>query len=295
MEVREMLFEIIMPIAKQDYEIAAKNIPQLLCCLEPKRITIIACDEVGRSLANDFSESDNIRYINENDVFNGMTFTNIKSYLKKYNSESRTGWYFQQFLKMGYAFLCDEEYYMSWDADTIPIKKCNMFINERPVFDTKTEYHKPYFSTIKKLLGIDKQIARSYISEHMIFKKSIMLELINKIQYYKRNDWFYNILEAIEESDLMNSGFSEFETYGTYVEKYYKGLYAYRDINTIRNGKCLFKGLPAEEVLEWLSKDYYAISFEKDDKEILSGALAENNFIRTLFPPVYTYKSARII
>lgn len=23
---------------------------------------------------------------------------------------------------MGYAFLCDEEYYMSWDADTIPIK-----------------------------------------------------------------------------------------------------------------------------------------------------------------------------
>ena len=220
MEVREMLFEIIMPIAKQDYEIAAKNIPQLLCCLEPKRITIIACDEVGRSLANDFSESDNIRYINENDVFNGMTFTNIKSYLKKYNSESRTGWYFQQFLKMGYAFLCDEEYYMSWDADTIPIKKCNMFINERPVFDTKTEYHKPYFSTIKNLLGIDKQIARSYISEHMIFKKSIMLELINKIQYYKRNDWFYNILEAIEESDLMNSGFSEFDTYGTYVEKY---------------------------------------------------------------------------
>lgn len=83
----------------------------------------------------------------------------------------------------------------------------------------------------------------------------------------------------------MNSGFSEFETYGTYVEKYYKGLYVYRDTNTIRNGKCLFKGLPYEEVLEWLSKDYYAISFEKCDKEILSGALAENNFIRTLFPP----------
>lgn len=112
-----------------------------------------------------------------------------------------------------------------------------------------------------------------------------MLELINKIQHYNSNDWFYNILEAIEKSDLMNSGFSEFETYGTYVEKYYKGLYVYRDTNTIRNGKCLFKGLPYEEVLEWLSKDYYAISFEKCDKEILSGALAENNFIRTLFPP----------
>lgn len=77
-----MLFEIIMPIAKQDYEIAAKNIPQLLRCLKPKRITIIACDDVGRSLANDFSGSNNIKYINENDVFNGMTFTNIKSYLK---------------------------------------------------------------------------------------------------------------------------------------------------------------------------------------------------------------------
>ena len=38
-----------------------------------------------------------------------------------------TGWYFQQFLKIQYALLCEDEYYMVWDGDTIPCKEVVMF------------------------------------------------------------------------------------------------------------------------------------------------------------------------
>ena len=39
-----------------------------------------------------------------------------------------------------------------WDADTIPIKEVKMFGNDgKPIFDVKTEYHKPYFITLKRI------------------------------------------------------------------------------------------------------------------------------------------------
>ena len=65
-----------------------------------------------------------------------------------------TGWYYQQFLKMQYALLCKDEYYMVWDGDTIPCKEVVMFQPEsgKPYLDLKHEYHAEYFETMGRIL-----------------------------------------------------------------------------------------------------------------------------------------------
>lgn len=47
---------------------------------------------------------------------------------------------------MKYSALCDDEYYMSWDGDTVPCKDFSMFDSEgRPYFDMKHEYQDGIF------------------------------------------------------------------------------------------------------------------------------------------------------
>ena len=49
---------------------------------------------------------------------------------------------------------------------------------------------------------------------------------------------------SIDVHDMNHSGFSEYETYGTYVTHYHPGKYRYRKINAIRDGKAVFGEIP---------------------------------------------------
>jgi len=42
-----------------------------------------------------------------------------------------TGWYYQQFLKMQYAHVCEDACYLVWDGDTIPCGPFSMFHERR--------------------------------------------------------------------------------------------------------------------------------------------------------------------
>ena len=60
------------------------------------------------------------------------------------------------------------------------------------------------------------------------------------------------------------SGFSEFETYGTFVEKNYKGIYVIRYWNSLREGAIFFNPkFLTENDIKNISTNFYAISFEK--------------------------------
>ena len=65
-------------------------------------------------------------FINEKDL---IDVDKIKKIIIEKNNESapRSGWYIQQFLKMEYYKICQDKYYLIWDADTIPVKKVKMF------------------------------------------------------------------------------------------------------------------------------------------------------------------------
>ena len=39
-------------------------------------------------------------------------------------------------------------------------------------------------------------------------------------------------------------------------------MYEHKPIQTVRNGKQVFGGVPSSDILDWIAKDYNAISFE---------------------------------
>lgn len=215
------------------------------------------------------------RFEDENTLFPNLDFLKVKQLILKRDKFAikRTGWYFQQFLKIAYAQICEEEYYLVWDADTVPLKEINMLDSENyPYFDIKTEYHKPYFTTIKKLFSgsIQKCGDFSFISEHMLIKTSFMKEMIHQIEKNKELDgkFFYEkILSAVRDIDLCGSGFSEFETYGNFVVAKYPHFYKFRKVKSLRSGDKYLGATPTRNVLEWAKESYPIITLENRDKE----------------------------
>ena len=99
-----------------------------------------------------------VTFINGNDI---IPFSDVEeAYERRINEisesigrpehKSSAGWYYQQFLKMAYCNHCDNEYYLTWDADTIPLRPISMFHSSgAPYLFTKTEYMASYFKTLK--------------------------------------------------------------------------------------------------------------------------------------------------
>lgn len=154
---------------------------------------------------------------------------------------------------------------MSWDADTIPLQKIKLWDDKTgiPYFSVKNEYWQPYFDTIFNLLGLRKVIKKSFIAEHMLFNSEIMRSLLTKIEEMEDDNWFITILKSINSENLNRSGFSEFETYGTYVMHHFPGSYKIKNIVAMRSGKEIFGENLCDEMMRWISKSYETISFEK--------------------------------
>ena len=212
----------------------------------------------------------NIRYLNEDELIPHDRLMDAMKH--RIESEgytmaegSRPGWYYQQFLKMAYYAICDEEYYMSWDMDTVPLRRIEMFGSDGiPFFDIKQEYNPGYFRTIDRLFGFGKVIDRSFVSEHMVFKRDFMEEMIKEINAlpYKGESFYEKLFYAIE-LDNIRQGFSEFETYGSWVAVRHTTSYKLRTWYSLRRGSVFIKGCDITEAdIGWLSTDFDAITFE---------------------------------
>src|SRR5262249_37185497 len=93
------------------------------------------------------------------------------------------GWYFQQLLKLQFAFVdLTEDYYLIWDADTIPLRPMQFFTAEGKMLLTKAdEFHEPYFDTYRTLFGTEPRREFSFIAQHMLVQKSIAREMLSRI------------------------------------------------------------------------------------------------------------------
>lgn len=213
-------------------------------------------------------------------------------------AERRTGWYFQQFLKLGYARICDKEYFLTWDSDTLPLKGLCFFSEAgKPYLDVLPPVAEDlaYSQTISKLWAdgsVKKQHNLSYITEHMMFKTSIVKDMLDEIENNTllEGDTFYEkILNAVPISELNLSGFSEFETYAAYVTSKDPELYEMRKWNNLRHGKVYFGQQPSQAQLDWVSKKCDVVSLEDFDHqwEICKWLCKDANLQRWTFEEVY--------
>lgn len=268
-------FPCIIPTLVEDYIEMRSQLYLIFDRLSVSKLIFIGPSELEKYILVDsgnLGTSSRIDYINENDI---LPFDLVKQAYESRLSEitsaygaperiSRAGWYYQQFLKMEFHRLCDSEYYLCWDADTIPLKPINMFHSSGlPYFDLKPEYMNSYFDTLHNLFGFSKVIEQSFISEHMLIKRNFMSEMINEIMSrpLKGNTYYEKIFSAVT---MPFNGFSEFETYGTWVAIRHLNTYRLRNWKSLRNTNFMVsrKELTNDD-LTWLATGFDAASFER--------------------------------
>lgn len=257
-------YNAIILTTPTDFERLKDSYARMVRNLAPRKIVFIGSRKV-RELIQQSDVEGQVGFLEEEELIPFEDVHKIMEELLQTRELPRgvTGWYYQQFLKMQYAFVCQDDYYLIWDGDTIPCKPFSMFRQDGlPYLDLKQEYHEEYFHTIGNLFpGMRKSIAKSFISEHMLIRCDIMKQLIRDIM---PGTFYEKILRAIRPGQIMNTAFSEFETYGTYVTYRYTDAYCLRDWHSFRlGGEFFHPERMTEEDYAWLGKDFDAISFEK--------------------------------
>lgn len=262
------LLDMVVPIIEEDLDATLYILPYWEKYLPINQLIFIGSDKVQRELKR--RSFDKIYFIDENTIIDKQRVCDIIADITNGDEAAveRSGWYLQQFLKMAYAQYCEDDYYLIWDADTAPLKRIDMFELDYPLFDIRIEEHMPFFNTIANLFGgMHKMIEGSFVAEHMVINCDIMNCLLAEIDnnsYLQGSSWYEKILRAIEKEELPWSGFSEFETYGTYCMARYPQKYRFREWHSCREGNLYFEAgnLTLKEE-KWLAREFDALSFEK--------------------------------
>jgi Family of unknown function (DUF6492) len=260
------VFDVIMPVSSKHNDIVCLAINSLIQYVKPRHIYVITFKN-NFNFFEKLQENYSIITLDENYLIPTVSLQSIEEFIEsKGQDRRRAGWYLQQFLKMSACFLPDiSDYYLIWDADTIMLNPMR-FLNDRNqvLIKPSSEYHRPYFDTYCKIIGKPRSVNFSFISEHFFINKYYMIELIAAIEEHAtmEQSWVWKIMTAIDTNQLSGSGFSEYETYGNFVDMVHPGTFALRPLKTIREGARQFGPVPNKYDLYRLSLTYSYASFE---------------------------------
>lgn len=210
-----------------------------------------------------------INLVNEKEIIPNINLKIISEKIqikieRKINNQL-LGWYYQQFLKLGFAkYILNEKYYLIWDADTILTKKIDLIRDGKILLTQgKENKHNPYFLTIKKLFPYISLQENSHISQHMLIKVEHAIKMINEIDQIEQA-WWINILRSL--TDKSKFQFSEYETYSNYCLFNYPSEYITIKRNWFRYGRSYFGNFELKSIdIMNISKLYDFISFEEWD------------------------------
>ncbi len=263
-------YDVVTCVSKEHLEIGIRAIRSLIKLSEANKIFVITSNKNKNFFQKNFPREKLLIILDEDEIIPNMKLVDVASTLQEYGGNpERAGWYYQQFLKMNISrHPLISKYYLIWDSDTIMLKKINFFNkSNKIILNTSKEFHKPYFQTIRNF-GLLKKNNFSFISEHMLINSKIMNNLISLIEKTnsKNHSWIKTLISHINQDSLNGSGFSEFETYGTYLSKYHIDSFVTNRLKSCRQTYSLFgKHNRLNTFLTLKFYGYYWASFENWD------------------------------
>jgi glycosyltransferase involved in cell wall biosynthesis len=131
------------------------------------------------------------------------------------NGVDRSGWLFQQLIKLNGRKVCDLEEFLALDADTILACPQVFKANGQTVFLHSDEHHTPYYQAYWDLFGRNTSTPLSFVAHQMLFNRGRLLEMQGELETRHGKPWYQAILSTIDTNEL--SAFSEFEIYGHWM------------------------------------------------------------------------------
>lgn len=263
------MFNVIIPAAYKDFEFLQKTIKYVSLNIKPQKIFLIIDTRLIKFLPKKVKSNTLVKVLDENGLLENLSFDCVKNTLVNHGAPAkRTGWFLQQFIKLGFALseYCDTDYYLSWDADTLPLRNIEFFTsNGKPIFTKKKEHNQAYFDTLSKILELGEYADFSYIAEHMMFNKNVMTEMLGDIEKSPiyGDSWYEKIINATDSTNV--NSFSEFETYGNFCLNHYPNMYATQVLNTFRKAGYIAGRFISDRKLNYMSFDLDTASFELGD------------------------------
>ncbi len=205
--VDEDPIDVVIPVASKDFEtlpLAVQSIRRNLS--HPIRsISVVArlrpdIIELCNRLMVDCLDEDSILPIRRESI----------DYVVR--GQDRSGWLYQQLLKLGFDRRNATERFFVLDADTVLTRKQKFERAGRPILLVSDEYWQPYFSVNEALLGRPPVTRLSSIAGMMLFNNARLRAMKSHIAARTGKPWWESILAAADRSVL--SDFSEFELYG---------------------------------------------------------------------------------
>jgi hypothetical protein len=171
----------------------------------------------------------------------------------------RSGWLYQQLLKLNGDKLSSQRYFLVTDADTVMVRPHRFRAGGKTVVYTRHWSQPEYFNTYRKLMGTKARSRRSFVAHYMLFDRKKLAGMKKKIEAKHGTVWYKAIIRSINKKRQF--GFSEFETYGNYLFARQPSGLLYR--------KCLNKSLSlnasglSRARLKKLARSYRSLSFHK--------------------------------
>lgn len=215
------LYDVVIPFHKKDHLV----LPYCILSLKQNaeglgKIFIVSAED---------PEEEGCEWISE------TTFPFTKEdVLAEIPDASRTGWYFQQLLKLCafHVIKTDTPYLLIFDSDCIMKKPVSFFEEGHPVFATGlTEYTESYFIHMNKVIpGLGRQIPEvTGVTHHSLFSREIINELLTRIERIHGNPWWKVLLANVSPTSYF-AGMAEYEIYFNYCLAYHPGLYKLRPL-----------------------------------------------------------------
>lgn len=215
------------------------------------KIVIVAPDNEG---IKQVCAQKNCKFIDENSVL-PITKENIDYRTPKWD---RAGWLFQQLLKLSGDQICNQDYYLCLDADTLLIRPHIFKDDRKTVFYCRKKKHSEYYRTYERLLGTRATAPSSFVAHYMLFEKTRVIELKKEIESNKQTKWFAAIIQSIKKSSYY--AFSEYETYGNFVNSRYPDQLIQKKTLNLNMKRSEVENIASLD-FEELAKSYRSISF----------------------------------
>lgn len=205
----DLPLDVYIPAAEHDCDVLGVAIEALKRNLAHPVEVIWVVTALGSKAAR-IAEEHGCRVVDEDTVL-PIVRTDIEY---RVGSDDRSGWLFQQLLKLHADAVSSQDTVLVLDADTVLVRPQTFTSGGRPVLFHSPEYHEPYFRVYRAVTGLEPATRLSCTTHHMLMRRKGLAALRALMEENRLVPWWRAVLDTCDYDSV--SGFSEYELYGNH-------------------------------------------------------------------------------